>query len=137
MNAQGLMPKPLSLGKAGSPRRQYICTSDRLWMSEPRFLAVQVGDLVAVQACGDWWMGQVIHAEGGARCNANSLFQIACIDSGVIRTVNADAVVDIVCTKADAGSGTLQTTHNHGHQHQRTGQRNQESNRHGGGRQRR
>ena len=107
-------------------------------MDEPRFLAVQVGDLVAVQSNGaDWWIGQVIHAEGGARCNANSLFQIACIDTGVIRTVNADAVLDIVAARRSNGSGTLETTHNHAHQHQRTGQGNQEGNRHGGGWQRR
>jgi hypothetical protein len=87
-------------------------------VDEPRFLAVRVGDLVAVQASADWWIGQVIHAEGGARCNANSLFQIACVDTGVIRTVNADAVVDIVCARRDERSGTLQTAHNHGHQHQ-------------------
>jgi hypothetical protein len=106
-------------------------------MDEPRFLAVRVGDLVAVQGCADWWIGQVIHAEGGARCNANSLFQIACVDSGVIRTVNADAVLDIVSARRSNGSGTLETAHNHGHQHQRTSQGNQKSNRHGGGRQRR
>ena len=73
---------------------------------QPRFLAVRVGDLVAVQACGDlavdWWLGQVIHAEGGARCNANSLFQIACVDTGVIRTVNADAVIEILTAAAGA-----------------------------------
>jgi hypothetical protein len=106
-------------------------------MREPRFLAVRVGDLVAVQASATWWIGQVIHAEGGARCNGNSLFQIACIDTGVIRTVNADAVVDIVCACGEEASGTLQTTHNHRHQHQRTGQRNQEGKGHGDGRQRR
>ena len=99
-------------------------------MSEPRFLAVQVGDLVAVQGRADWWMGQVIHAEGGARCNANSLFQIACIDSGVIRTVNADAVIDILSRTAKANSGTLKATHNHSHQAQRASQGNQEGNRH-------
>ena len=101
-------------------------------MNEPRFLAVRVGDLVAVQAPSDWWVGQVIHAEGGARCNANSLFQIACIDSGVIRTVNADAVLDILCSQAEERSGALQATHNHSHQAKRTSQSNQESDRHDG-----
>ena len=104
-------------------------------MNEPRFLAVRVGDLVAVQARGDWWVGQVIHAEGGARCNANSLFQIACIDSGVIRTVNADAVLDILCRQSQERSGALQAAHNHSHQTKRTSQSNQEGNRHGAGRQ--
>jgi len=106
-------------------------------MDEPRFLAVQVGDLVAVQGSGDWWVGQVIHAEGGARCNANSLFQIACIDSGVIRTVNANGVIDVLCPRAAQQSGALQTTHNQRHQTQRSSQCNQQSNRHEPGRQRR
>ena len=94
---------------------------------EPVFLSVQVGDLVAVQGLADWWIGQVIHREGGARCNANSLFQIACIDSGVIRTVNADSVIDVLCRR----SGLTQTAHNHAHQHQRTSQGNQEGDGHG------
>jgi hypothetical protein len=106
-------------------------------MSEPRFLAVRVGDLVAVSRTPDWWVGQVIHAEGGARCNANSLFQIACVDTGVIRTVNADAVIDILCPRDQQSSGTLESAHNHSHQAQRTGQCDQEGNRHGAIRQRR
>ena len=99
----------------------------------PCFLAVQLGDTVAVQGNGSWWLGQVIHAEGGARCNANSLFQIACVDSGVIRTVNADAVLEILgntpplawdlaatseqqtpdpsCAAADANAGKGSTVH--------------------------
>ncbi|MEN9541200.1 MAG: hypothetical protein RLZZ459_1291 [Cyanobacteriota bacterium] len=99
----------------------------------PRFLAVQVGDVVAVQAGESQWLGQVIHAEGGARCHANSLFQIACVDSGVIRTVNADAVLEILRpVGAEAGSAALQPTHDQGHQRQGSGQGNQESNRHDG-----
>jgi len=78
----------------------------------PRFLAVQLGDVVAVQAGDSRWLGQVIHAEGGARCHANSLFQIACVDR--------------------AGSAALQPTHDQGHQRQGSGQGNQESNRHDG-----
>ena len=109
--------------------------------ASPRFLAVRVGDLVAVR--GDdgssWWLGQVIHAEGGARCQANSLFQMACVDSGVIRTVNADAVIEILQAKdaadsANAGwgrSAALQPAHDHGHQGQGSGQRYQEGDRHG------
>ena len=100
-----------------------------------RFLAVRVGDLVAVEgppgAPADWWVGQVIHAEGGARCNANSLFQIACIDSGVIRTVNADGVIDILSSGQTTDSGTLQTADNHPHQHQGSGQGHQQGDRHG------
>jgi len=116
----------------------------------PRFLAVRVGDLVAVQtsrdpACADptgadptgadpaadWWLGQVIHAEGGARCGDNSLFQIACVDTGVIRTVNADAVFEIL-TPAGACSGALEAANDHSHHRQRSGQGNQQGDRHGG-----
>ena len=102
-------------------------------IDQPRFLAVRVGDLVAVHAnhnmdaSSDWWLGQVIHAEGGARCNANSLFQIACVDSGVIRTVNADAVIEIL----QGRSAALEPAHDHGHQSQRSGQSYQEGDRHG------
>lgn len=128
-------------------------------MELPRFLAVRVGDVVAVQAdpgqpgeAADWWAGQVIHAEGGARCGANSLFQVACIDTGVIRTVNADAVVDILVAAprdgagdgastapggdrrrpSPPGSAALEAAHDHGHQRQRAGQGNQEGDGHGG-----
>jgi hypothetical protein len=41
-------------------------------------------------------VGQVIHREGGARCNGNSFFQIACVDTGVIRTVNPSWVTGVV-----------------------------------------
>ena len=105
-------------------------------MASLRFLAVRVGDLVVVEGPiglpDGWWVGQVIHAEGGARCQANSLFQIACIDSGVIRTVNADAVLDILQAGPRQGSGALQAPHNHPHQHQGSGQGHQQGNRHGG-----
>ena len=98
---------------------------------EPRFLAVRVGDLVAVHpphmAPGEGWIGEVIHAEGGARSAANSLFQIACIDSGVIRTVNADAVIDIL-----GPSTALETAHDQSHGRQGTGQGDQQSDGHGG-----
>ena len=106
-------------------------------MDEPRFLEVQVGDLVAVQGSSDWWVGQVIHAEGGARCNGNSLFQIACVDTGAIRTVNANGVVDILCPRAEQQSGALEAAHNHRHQPQRSSQCKQQSNRHEPSRQRR
>jgi hypothetical protein len=95
-------------------------------VESPRFLTVRVGDLVAVQQRGDWWAGEVIHAEGGARCKANSLFQI---DTGVIRTVNANAVVDVIKSR---NSGALETTHNPGHQPQGTRQGDQQSKGHGG-----
>ena len=45
----------------------------------------------------DWWMGQVIHCGGAARDpKIHNLFQIADVDSGVIRWVNADLVTHIL-----------------------------------------
>ena len=45
----------------------------------------------------DWWMGQVIHCGGAARDpKIHNLFQIADVDSGVIRWVNADLVTQIL-----------------------------------------
>ena len=68
-----------------------------LLVDEPVFLSVRVGDAVLVESPGtDWWVGHVIHREGGARCNANNFFQIACVDTGVVRTVNANCVTAIV-----------------------------------------
>ena len=65
---------------------------------EPVFLQVGVGDAVLVEPHeGGWWVGQVIHCEGGARCSANSFFQITDIDSGAVRTVNPNLVTGIVC----------------------------------------
>ena len=45
----------------------------------------------------DWWMGQVIFCEGGARDpKVNSLFQVADVDTGVIRWINADEVNEVL-----------------------------------------
>ena len=44
----------------------------------------------------DWWMGQLIHCGGAARDpSMHNLFQIADVDSGVIRLVNVDLVTYI------------------------------------------
>ena len=44
----------------------------------------------------DWWMGQLIHCGGAARDpSMQNLFQIADVDSGVIRLVNVDLVTHI------------------------------------------
>ena len=74
----------------------------------PDFLLVRPGDIVVVaegslMAEGDradWWVGHVIHVVGGARdSRVNSLFQIACVDTGMIRTINADLVKGILKAK--------------------------------------
>ena len=45
----------------------------------------------------DCWMGEVIHCGGAARDpSIHNLFQIADVDSGVIRWVNADLVTHIL-----------------------------------------
>ena len=75
-------------------------------VSAPAFLSVEPGNFVVVRKdCltekskeNDWWIGQVLHVIGGARNpTENSLFQIANIDTGSIKTVNADLVIKIVC----------------------------------------
>ena len=66
---------------------------------EPVFLSVRAGMTVI---CGDndsddWWMADVIHVDGGARDpKVPTLFQVADVDSGVIRWVCADLVTHIV-----------------------------------------
>ena len=74
----------------------------------PDFLFAHPGDLVVVEEDSamvgrdgvDWWVGHVIHVVGGARDpDASTLFQVACIDTGVIRVVNADLVKGILRPK--------------------------------------
>ena len=49
------------------------------------------------RAVKDYWMGQMIHCDGAARdLSIHNLFQIAAVDSGVIRWVNADLVTQIL-----------------------------------------
>ena len=63
----------------------------------PLFLSVKPGMTVVVTEEESWWMGDVLFMEGGARNpKVPTLFQIACIDTGTIRWVNADLVTHIV-----------------------------------------
>ena len=71
----------------------------------PLFLSVNPGMTVVVQdvptvgqnSDGGWWMGDVISVDGGARDpRVPTLFQIADVDSGEIRWVNADCVTHVV-----------------------------------------
>ena len=71
----------------------------------PVFLSVSSGDFVIVQAeqqvarkvDGNWWMGQVVFCEGGARDPmVNTMFQVSDVDDGVIHWVNGDEVTHIV-----------------------------------------
>ena len=75
--------------------------SDLAVKAEAPFLHVRPGHFVIVGGDqldqGDWWMGQVIHCGGFARDpSIHNLFQIADVDSGVIRWINADLVTHIL-----------------------------------------
>ena len=71
----------------------------------PEFLDVKPGMTVVVK-CDlltgeterkDWWMGQVLQCGGAARDpSIHNLFQIADVDSGVIRWVNTDLATHMV-----------------------------------------
>ena len=64
---------------------------------DPLFLHVKAGMTVIVEENGDWWMGDVVFVDGGARnTNVPTLFQVANVDTGVIRWINADLVTHIV-----------------------------------------
>ena len=61
------------------------------------FLHVKPGMTVVVSEGDDWWIGDVLYCDGGARDpNVPTLFQIADVDSGVVRWVNADLVSHVV-----------------------------------------
>lgn len=71
----------------------------------PVFLSAKSGDVVIVWDCArqvwgestEWWMGQILWVEGGARNpKVPTLFQISDIDTGVIRWVNADQVQQVM-----------------------------------------
>ena len=71
----------------------------------PPFLRVRPGDFVIVkvpqqvaqQESDDWWMGQVVFCEGGARDpRVNTMFQISNVDDGCITWVNGDEVTHVV-----------------------------------------
>ena len=72
------------------------------------FLFVKSGDIIVVEedspvigrSKSDWWIGHVIHVVGGARDPSTpSLFQVACVDTGMIRTINADLVKGVLRPK--------------------------------------
>ena len=74
----------------------------------PDFLLAKLGDIVVVEedspvsgaSKADWWVGHIIHIVGGARDpRSSSLFQVACVDTGMIRMVNADVVKGILRRK--------------------------------------
>ena len=69
--------------------------------AEAPFLHVRQGHFVIVAGDQrdqeDWWMGQVLFCEGSARHpRLPYLFQVADVDTGVIKWINADAVSDVI-----------------------------------------
>ncbi|WP_320668214.1 DUF3104 domain-containing protein [Prochlorococcus sp. MIT 1307] len=72
------------------------------------FLLAKSGDIVVVEEGSpaidarksDWWVARVIHVVGSARdpC-VSSLLQVACVDTGMIRTINADLVKGLLVAK--------------------------------------
>ncbi len=78
-------------------------------VSSPDFLLAQPGDIVVVEEGAsladkgniNWWLGHVIHVIGGARDpSVNSLFQVADVDTGVVKTINADLVKGILRSRS-------------------------------------
>ena len=72
------------------------------------FLSVESGDVVVIadqstvhsKSHPSWWLGRVIHVVGGARNpKVKSLFQVACVDTGIIKVINADTVKRILIKK--------------------------------------
>lgn len=56
-------------------------------------MIVKVPQQVAQRKVDDWWMGQVVFCEGGARDpRVNTMFQDSSIDEGCIHWVNGDEV---------------------------------------------
>ena len=76
--------------------------------AKPGFLDVKPGMKVIVRnderpgdtQDQDWWMAEVIHCGGAARDpSIHNLFQVADVDSGVVRWINADLVTHILADR--------------------------------------
>ena len=64
---------------------------------DPLFLHLKACMTVVVSEGEDWWMSDVIYKDGGKRDpKVPTLFQISCLDTGVICWVNADLVTHVV-----------------------------------------
>jgi len=90
-------------------RVYYIVVIDFVGLTKPCFLYLRPGSLVAIQVCDGesldklvsykeaFWIGHVISVIGSARDpDLCSLFQVLDIDSGFIKTVNADVVMGVL-----------------------------------------
>ena len=85
----------MSADRAGGPR-----PPDNIIHAAPRFLGVRPGQFVVVQqsaVLSDWWMGQVVVCKGEAdQVGGNALLQIADVDDGAMRWVDAEQVIHVV-----------------------------------------
>ena len=74
-----------------------IQEGDTLFLSVKAGMTVIVKHLPEIGLPEEWWIADVIFVEGGARNpKVSTLFQVADVDSGVVRWVNADLVSHIV-----------------------------------------
>ena len=85
----------MSADRAGGPR-----PPDNIIHAAPRFLGVRPGQFVVVQQSAgqsDWWMGQVVVCKGEAdQVGGNALLQIADVDDGAMRWVDAEQVIHVL-----------------------------------------
>ena len=85
--------------------RVSLAVSSLEGIKPPTFLSIKAGDFVIIQVTqqvahqvnNDWWMGQIVFCEGGARDpRVNTMFQVADVDDGGIFWVNGDEVTHVV-----------------------------------------
>ena len=89
MSLDPLLPAPVSLVSAVSPRSRCVCAGD--------FVIVQEQLNVGLRISSDWWMGQVVVCEMGVRNSGMSpMCQVANVEDGCLYWVNGDEVSDIV-----------------------------------------
>ena len=89
MSLDPLLPAPVPLVSAVAPRSRCVSAGD--------FVIVQAQLSVGLRISSDWWMGQVMFCEGGARDpRVNTMFQVSNVDDGGIHWVNGDEVTQIL-----------------------------------------
>ncbi len=78
--------------------------------NRPPFFGLKTGDLVLVQPSADsiqtstdWWMGWIVRRTVGADVNSGqTLYEVADVDSGEVRSVNSELVTRLVLTGMEA-----------------------------------
>lgn len=96
--------------QATNPIEQENYNSSALDAERPIFLDARPGMTVivrkipehfsALERTEDWWMGEIIFCDGGARDpDVINLCQVTDIDTGVIRWINADLILKILISE--------------------------------------